>query len=58
MHLNSRPLCGIIRGCPPKFFDAKRQAFTGFWFNIENEEFQFYVPLKMKDEPQLRAALE
>jgi hypothetical protein len=58
VHLNSRPLYGIIRGCPPKFFDGKRQAFTGLWFNNESEEFQFYVPLKMKDEPRLRAALE
>ena len=43
---------------PAKFFDGKRQAFTGLWFNNESEEFQFYVPLKMKDKPRLRAALE
>ena len=37
---------------PPRFFDGNAQAFTGLWFNIESEEFQFYIPLKMKDEPR------
>lgn len=44
-------LYGIIRGNPPKFFDGNLKAFTGLYFNLENEEFEFFSPLKMKDNP-------
>nr|MBD2365396.1 DUF262 domain-containing protein [Anabaena minutissima FACHB-250] len=44
-------LYGIIRGKPPKFFDGNAQAFTGLYFNLEEEIFEFYAPLKMKDNP-------
>lgn len=45
-------LYGIIRGKPPKFFDGNAQAFTGLYFNIEDEVFEFYAPTKMKDNPR------
>lgn len=44
-------LYGIIRGNSPKFFDGNAQAFTGLYFNLDDETFEFYAPLKMKDNP-------
>lgn len=44
-------LYGIIRGKPPKFFEGNAQAFTGLYFNLEDETFEFYAPLKMQDNP-------
>ena len=44
-------LYGIIRGKPPKFFDGNGEAFTGLYFNLGEEAFEFYAPLKMKDDP-------
>ena len=44
-------LYGIIRGRPPKFFDGNAQAFTGIYFHLDDEVFEFYGPLKMKDNP-------
>jgi hypothetical protein len=44
-------LYGIIRGGPPKFFDGNPQAFTGLYFHLDDEIFEFYAPLKMKDNP-------
>ena len=44
-------LYGIIRGRPPKFFDGNAEAFTRLCFRLEGEEFSFYSPLKMKDDP-------
>ena len=44
-------LYGIIRGQPPEFFDGNVQAFTGLHFNLEEEKFAFYMPMKMKDDP-------
>jgi hypothetical protein len=44
-------LYGIIRGKPPKFFDGNAQTFTGLYFNLKEETFEFYAPLKMKDNP-------
>ena len=46
-------LYGIIRGRSPKFFDGNAEAFTGLYFHLEGEEFSFYSPLKMKDDPLL-----
>jgi len=40
-------LYGVVRGNPPKFFDGNRQAFTGLYFNLESESFNFYQPMKM-----------
>ncbi len=44
-------LYGIIRGAPPKFFDGNGLAFKGLHFNLADETFAFYAPLKMKDNP-------
>ena len=44
-------LYGIIRGKAPQFFEGNEKAFTGIWFNLEEEEFEFYGPVKMKDDP-------
>ena len=44
-------LYGIMRGKPPQFFDGNEQTFTGLYFNLEDETFEFYGPLKMKDNP-------
>jgi hypothetical protein len=44
-------LYGIVRGKPPKFFEGNAQAFTGVYFNLEDESFEFYAPMKMQDNP-------
>src|SRR4029079_5307286 len=44
-------LYGIIRGKPPKFFDGNPQAFTGLYFNLADETFEFYADKKMKGNP-------
>jgi hypothetical protein len=45
-------LYGLIRGKAPQFFDGDKQAFTGLYFNVETEVFEFYAPNKMRDDPQ------
>jgi len=44
-------LYGIIRGHAPKFFDGNSSSFTGLYFNIKEEYFEFYMATKMKDNP-------
>ncbi|MDE4099222.1 GmrSD restriction endonuclease domain-containing protein [Phaeobacter gallaeciensis] len=44
-------LYGVIRGHPPKFFDGNEKAFTDLRFNLETEEFEFFQPIKMRDDP-------
>ena len=44
-------LYGVVRGKPPKFFDGNAQAFTKLQFHLDTENFEFYQPLKMKDDP-------
>ena len=44
-------LYGIIRGKAPKFFDGNEQTFTGLYFHLDDEVFEFYLPMKMKDNP-------
>ncbi|MCB1355991.1 MAG: DUF262 domain-containing protein [Maritimibacter sp.] len=44
-------LYGVARGKPPIFFDGNAQAFTGLMFHLEDETFEFYQPVKMKDDP-------
>jgi hypothetical protein len=44
-------LYGILRGKPPPFFDGHSQAFTGLYFHLDDEVFEFYAPLKMQDNP-------
>jgi len=43
-------LYGVVRGKPPLFFDGNAQAFTGLRFHLETETFEFFQPLKMKDD--------
>jgi hypothetical protein len=42
---------GVARGKPPAFFDGNALAFTGLMFHLEEEVFEYYSPLKMKDDP-------
>ena len=44
-------LYGVVRGRPPEFFDGNAQAFTGLRFHLETQTFEFYQPVKMKDDP-------
>ena len=44
-------LYGVIRGRPPRFFDGNAKAFTGLYFNLDSEEFEFYAPQKMQNNP-------
>ncbi len=44
-------LYGIIRGKAPRFFDGNAQAFTGLYFNLEEEIFTFYMPTRMDGNP-------
>ena len=44
-------LYGVMRGCPPKFFDGNESKFTGLRFHLEEEVFEFYQRAKMKDDP-------
>ncbi|KNZ40605.1 GmrSD restriction endonuclease domain-containing protein [Acetobacterium bakii] len=44
-------LYGIIRGKAPAFFDGNSSAFTDLYFDLEEEIFGFYMPMKMKDNP-------
>ena len=44
-------LYGVVRGKPPKFFDGNAQAFTGLSFHLDSQSFEFYQPMKMKDDP-------
>jgi hypothetical protein len=44
-------LYGVVRGRPPKFFDGNAKAFTGLRFHLDSESFEFFQPVKMKDDP-------
>ncbi|MEO1254477.1 MAG: DUF262 domain-containing protein [Bacteroidota bacterium] len=44
-------LYGIIIGEPPAFFDGNSSNFLNLYFNLKDEEFEFYGPVKMKDDP-------
>jgi hypothetical protein len=44
-------LYGVLRGKPPQFFDGNSQAFTGLRFHLDGQNFEFYQPVKMKDDP-------
>ena len=43
-------LYGIVRGTKPPFFEGNPATFTDLYFNYINEEFQFYAPVRMKQE--------
>src|SRR5439155_21035178 len=44
-------LYGIIQGRPPQFFDGDERAFTGLYFNLDEEIFEFFAQQKIKDNP-------
>lgn len=44
-------LYGVLRGEPPRFFDGNAKAFTDLRFNLASEEFEFFQPIKMRDDP-------
>ena len=44
-------LYGIIRGKSPAFFDGRQETFTGLYFNLDSETFEFYGPVRMRDNP-------
>ena len=44
-------LYGIIRGQAPKFFEGNAQSFTGLYFNFKDEDFAFYMPTRMDNNP-------
>lgn len=43
-------LYGVSRGKPPTFFEGDAKAFTGLFFNVDTGEFEFYAPVKMRDD--------
>ncbi len=44
-------LYGVIRGHAPTFFQGNEKAFTDLYFDLRTETFEFYGPVKMKDDP-------
>jgi hypothetical protein len=46
-------LYGVLRGQPPQFFEdsAKAQSFTGLYFHLEREAFEFYRKNTMEGDP-------
>jgi Protein of unknown function DUF262 len=44
-------LYGIVRGRPPQFFEGNAGAFTGLRFHLADETFEFFQPVRMKDDP-------
>jgi hypothetical protein len=44
-------LYGVMRGHSPKFFDGNDRAFTGLRFNLDEERFEFFQPITMRDNP-------
>lgn len=44
-------LYSIIRGKSPQFFEGNDKAFTGLYFNLEEENFEFHAQLKMQNNP-------
>jgi hypothetical protein len=44
-------LYGIVRGSPPPFFEGDKNAFTGLYFHLGEESFEFYSSAKMAHDP-------
>ncbi len=44
-------LYGLINGKPPEFFDGKEEVISGLYFNLEEEIFEFFAPVKMRGNP-------
>ena len=43
-------LYGVLRGRPPRFFDGNPATLTGLRFHLENQIFEFYQPVKMRED--------
>lgn len=44
-------LYGVMRGEEPPFFDGDANLFTGLYFNLEKETFEFYHNTRMGNDP-------
>ena len=44
-------LYGLVRGKPPNFFEGDAGAFTDLYFNLGDEQFDFFVAGKMRNNP-------
>ena len=44
-------LYGVVRGRSPEFFEGDEKAFLGLYFHVGEETFEFYAPVKMRDDP-------
>lgn len=44
-------LYGVMRGQAPSFFQGNESAFTDLYFDLRGETFEFYGPVKMRDDP-------
>ena len=44
-------LYGLIRGTPPSFFEGNAKAFTDLYFSLSDEEFEFFAPVRMRNNP-------
>ncbi len=44
-------LYGVIRGRAPDFFEGDARAFTDMRFNVRDEIFEVYAPMRMRDDP-------
>ena len=45
-------LYGIINDKLPAFSDGDEHSFRNLYFNVDTEEFEFYGPVKMKEDPR------
>ena len=43
-------LYGLVKGSPPPFFEGNAKAFTDLRFHLEDEVFEFWQPIKMRDD--------
>lgn len=44
-------LYGVCRGHEPAFFQGNPDSFSGLYFDVEEQMFEFYAPAKMRDNP-------
>ena len=44
-------LYGVMRGEAPQFFQGNERAFTDLYFDVRTQTFEFYGPVKMRDDP-------
>lgn len=45
-------LYGLIRGKAPQFFDGNAKAFEELRFHLDDEAFEFWQPVKMREDPR------